>query len=174
MKFKNEKIKNITIGMIVIFLINQLFFGIDMLALTPYDGMSYTLISSGFIHGDYIHLAMNSIVFYWLATQFIGVKTFLSVFTLSLLGSSLLSLFFITTISPALVVGASGAISGLFAYIFFRNNLVQEFYINFILMNAIPLAMGMNLAWYAHLGGAIVGYLYFKYGPKERIMWILR
>ena len=144
------------------------------MCLTPIDGISYTLLSSGFIHGDYIHLAMNSIALYWLATQFIGTKTFISVYFFSLLCSSLFSYFYIVNISPALIVGASGAIFGLFSYIYFRDHKEKEFYLNFTLMNAIPLAMQMNLAWYAHLFGAIAGYIYFKFGPKEKIMWILK
>ena len=123
-----------------------------------------SIITNGFLHANLLHIGMNMLMLYMLSTMFQEKNSkFMTVYILSLLLSSLFSLIYVSYISPAFVLGASGAIFGIFSYIFFKLNRQKEFYLNFFIFNIGMVMFGMNIAWYAHLGGAIAGILYYYY-----------
>jgi len=74
------------------------------------------LVSSGFIHANWTHLLLNAATLYCFSgsiEEFVGIKNYLSIYFLSLLGGNLLSLFLHYHDSNYTAVGASGAITGL-------------------------------------------------------------
>ena len=122
-----------------------------------------SILTSMFLHGNIIHIGMNMFMLYLLSTMFSENSSFLKVYFISGLLSGIFSIIYINLVSPSYVLGASGAIFGIFSYIFFKNNRRKEFYLNFIIFNVGMVIFGMNIAWYAHLGGAIAGILYYYY-----------
>jgi membrane associated rhomboid family serine protease len=76
------------------------------------DGEWWRMISVGFLHGNLMHLGVNSFVLYLLGGQterVIGTSRFLILYTTALLGGSFASLYF----GHGFSVGASGAVWGL-------------------------------------------------------------
>lgn len=76
------------------------------------DGEWWRMISVGFLHGNLMHLGVNSFVLYLLGGQterVIGTSRFLILYTAALLGGSFASLYF----GHGFSVGASGAVWGL-------------------------------------------------------------
>ncbi|MBE0496658.1 MAG: rhomboid family intramembrane serine protease [Campylobacterales bacterium] len=124
-------------------------------------------LTSMFMHGGLTHLAMNMVVLFQFGTlleRALGTKSFLSLYLLGGIATSLLSFFFLYYLGLAhVLVGASGAISVLIGWIarhdpFNRKGLV----IALLLISFAPLLLGMNIAWYAHLFGFGVGWFWRK------------
>lgn len=133
----------------------------------PYiiDGQYYRLITSAFIHADILHIAFNMYALYLLGSQaesFFGKWKFLTIYILSAISGSLLSMLLN---QGSVSIGASGAIFGImgallyfgFNYrIYLGNTLVREI-IPVILIN---LAFGFMLTGvdnFAHIGGLVGG-----------------
>lgn len=154
----------------------------DLLIFWPAVGTfePYRAITTGFLHGGILHLALNMYALWLIGTvleQALGRWRFLSLYFLSLFGGTVAVVLFATPgeLSWRIgVVGASGAVFGLFSAIFFvmrhigRN--VQQILIvvvaNFVFSFTVP-----NISWQAHLGGLVVGAalaLIFTRLPKER------
>ncbi|MFN3909165.1 MAG: rhomboid family intramembrane serine protease [Flavobacterium sp.] len=139
-------------------------------------GEKWRMLSSAFLHVDIAHLAFNMITFYFFAPmlyQTLSVFSFLLIYFGSLLGGSLLSLWYHQNEPYYRAVGASGAVSGIIygtimlypeldlylffipipipAYIFGVGYLVYSIY---GMKNSIG-----NVGHTAHLGGAISGFL---------------
>lgn len=130
------------------------------------------LLSSGFLHVDYMHLLFNMLTLYFFAPVligYLGVGQMLGVYFMSLLAGNLLSLYFHKTDFFYSAVGASGAVSG----VLFASILLEPFstvLVFFIPMPAIVFGVlyivysiyGMKNQWgnighAAHLGGAFMG-----------------
>lgn len=116
-----------------------------------------SIIASGFMHANIIHLAVNMFALwsFRVIEEVLGSKIFTLAYFGSLLGASLV----VGTLSSVPTVGASGAIFGLFGLMFtygvFRNARKQLFIllaINLFITFAIP-----NISWQGHLGGLITG-----------------
>lgn len=131
-------------------------------------GQWWRLISAGFLHGGLMHVGANSFVLYVLGGQLekvLGLRRFVIIYTVALIGGSLLSL---QMLGNGLSVGASGAIWGLLgaqvclAYgrppvlpssiaesmrPIARQNLILNIGISFM----------ANIDWAAHLGGGVAG-----------------
>ena len=143
-----------------------------------YDLELWRLITSMFLHGDFLHLFSNmfSLLIFgsYIELSFSKVKFVLIYFISGFLGS-LFTVFFLplNTIS----LGASGAIFGLIGavlsmIIFDRNNpliilgLIYAFY--FVITSFRP---GVN--YFAHifglLGGFVIGYILRKKPPTEQL-----
>jgi membrane associated rhomboid family serine protease len=93
--------------------------------------------------------------------------TLLIVYFYSLIISSIFSELYVLYINNLMVLGSSGAIFGVFSYIFFKINKQKEFYLNFIIFNLGMVLMGLNIAWFSHLGGAIAGIIYYYLKRKK-------
>jgi len=145
-------------------------------------------VTSMFLHGGFIHLALNMFVLWSFGNQIENVldgKKFLTLYFISGLGGSLLWMFFGT--GPA--VGASGALCGLLAaYIFIApeakvllffvipmkiKNAVYgfaAFSFVFGLLSLINPSFGFGIGHFAHLGGMIGGYLLTLYWRKKNLI----
>lgn len=127
---------------------------------------------SNFMHGGLFHLGMNLLSFGFIMNRLFFVKTQYIIFAMigSAIGSSGMSYF----LAPdnVGVVGASGLIFGLAMFFFlylanikFNENSEESYYLKGrinrnLLINSIFM-VGINfvpgIAWFAHLGGALVG-----------------
>lgn len=138
-------------------------------------GEKYRMVTSAFLHVDYLHLILNMYVLYIFAPQLIvilGVVKFLIIYFGSLLAGSLFTMSFHKNELYYSAVGASGAVAGvIYAAILLNPNMR-------LIMFPLPIPMpgyifgigyllysiyGMkkqigNIGHSAHLGGAIGGY----------------
>ncbi|HEX4033746.1 MAG TPA: rhomboid family intramembrane serine protease [Solirubrobacteraceae bacterium] len=126
------------------------------------DHQYYRLLTSGFLHLDFLHIASNMYVLYWvgrLLEPAIGSRRFIALYFTGLLAGSL----GVLIVSPLNVTaGASGAIFALMGGAFteahrrgidaVRNQLVLLIVINLVLTLSLP-----NISIGAHLGGLIGG-----------------
>lgn len=138
-------------------------------------GEKLRMLTSGFLHVDYIHLLLNMYVLYIFAPVIIiklGIVKFLIIYFGSLLAGSLLTLTYHKNELYYTAVGASGAVAG----IIYASILVNPGMSLFMFPLPIPIPgyifgvgyllysiYGMkkqigNIGHSAHLGGAIGGY----------------
>ena len=127
----------------------------------------WRLLTTAFLHGGTLHLAMNMMALYSLGRvteQLWGHVRFLAIYIVGALGSTCLAL--ISRLNPP--VGASGAVCAVFAswavwFFYNRQHLPpplffawqRNFLINVVLLVFISLFPGIS--WEGHLGGAIAG-----------------
>ena len=137
-----------------------------------------------FVHGDLIHLIFNMLVLYIFGSaleRYWGTPFFLRYYFISGIGAGICSIPFIWGINAPLI-GASGALFGLLvAYgLLFPDRVITLllFFILPIRMKARQLVLifiglelfllfnsvgGGGIAHFAHLGGALVGFIYLKW-----------
>jgi membrane associated rhomboid family serine protease len=147
------------------------------------NGEWYRLITHGFVHADYVHLALNMLVLYqfggmveakyvsfWGAT--VGHALYLALYLLSLVAASLYSQFKNQDNPNYSAVGASGAVSGIvFNTILFHP--WMKIYVYFIPLPGIVAGLlylaysswasknsNDNVGHDAHYYGAIFGFLF--------------
>ncbi len=133
-------------------------------------GQWYRMASATLLHGSPFHLLMNGIALYFggvLLERLIGRAWFLTVFGLSALGGSALSL--VANRPESFSVGASGAIMGVFGAalaVSYRmpyggaRTWVQSAVLRVLVPSLMPLFLfpgGPRIDFWAHLGGAITG-----------------
>lgn len=139
------------------------------------SGEQLRMLTSGFLHVDIAHLAFNMITLYFFAPiilQQFGNLGFLTIYFGSLIGGSLLTLFFHKDEYHYRAVGASGAVTGII-----YSSILLYPDMELLLFFAIPIPgyifgigyllysiYGMkakrdNIGHTAHFGGAIGGYL---------------
>lgn len=127
-------------------------------------GEYYRFITSMFLHGGLLHLALNMYSLYSvgpLVERIYGKIKYLSIYFISGITASIFSYIFSDSVS----IGASGAIFGLLGTtlifaIKMRNNLGSNFLKNVASVIVINLFIGFslpNIDNYAHLGGLIGG-----------------
>ncbi len=154
----------------------------DFFNLPPFH--IWQLITYQFLHGGYGHIFMNMFVLWMFGAEIEnlwGGRKFLIYYLLAGVGAGLAQLF----ISPLLgaigpTIGASGSIYGVtiaFAMIYPNRQLMvfplfipvkaKYLVVGYI---AYDLIMGLtqdsNVAHFAHLGGALAGFLMIKFGDK--------
>lgn len=138
-------------------------------------GQQYRLLSSGFLHVDWTHLAFNMITLYFFApvvTNFIGDTSFLIIYFISLIAGSLFALYYHKNEPHYRAVGASGAVSGIIysaillqpnmmLYIFFAIPIpAYIFGIGYLIYSIYGMKNRVgNIGHSAHFGGAIGGFL---------------
>ncbi|MCL6265836.1 rhomboid family intramembrane serine protease [Flagellimonas myxillae] len=138
-------------------------------------GQKDRAITSGFLHVDMTHLFFNMFTLYFFANVVInwfGPGKFLIIYFISLLGGSLLALFFHKDEPFYSAVGASGAVTGiLYAAILLNPDMPLQFVFIPVSFPAYALGIGYmvysiygmksrlgNIGHSAHFGGAIGGY----------------
>lgn len=138
-------------------------------------GEQIRMLSSGFLHGDFMHLFFNMFSLYMFAPVVIysfGALTFLMVYFISLAAGSLLALSFHKNDYGYRAVGASGAVTGIVyasillnpdmsLYMFFIPIPIPAylFGIGYLLYSIYGMkAKNDNIGHVAHFGGAIGGY----------------
>lgn len=140
------------------------------------SGEQIRMITSGFLHGDLMHLAFNMLTLYFFAPIVIdtfGNLNFLYVYFISLVAGSLLTMYFHKNEYYYRAVGASGAVTGI---IYSSILLYPEMTLGLFFIIPIPgylfgigyllysiygmKAKNDNIGHTAHFGGAIGGYLF--------------
>lgn len=134
----------------------------------------WTLVTYMFLHSGFLHLFFNMFVLFFLGTtleKIIGRNEYLGIFfasgILSAVGYSLLS-YPIFNISPVSMVGASGAIYGVFAaltmlepdlkvYVYFIPMKLKYALLIFALFDFLMINSSDMIAHTAHLSGILVG-----------------
>ncbi|WP_433370162.1 rhomboid family intramembrane serine protease [Streptosporangium sp. CA-115845] len=139
------------------------------------DSDYYRMITSAFLHRDYLHIGLNMWALYMVGPyleQAFGHVRFLALYLLSALGGSVLSYWF----DPINVasLGASGAIFGLFGAIFIVGRRLRldlrPIMVLLVINLVITFIPGLNISWTAHVGGLITGMVVagaLAYGPKS-------
>ena len=142
----------------------------------------WSFVTYMFIHGDLLHLAVNSLGLWVFGTPVehrLGGRRFLFFYFYCGIGAAVFSLLLagLTPIAP--FVGASGAVLGLvvaFAMAWpdtemilfpipmpIKARTMAIGIVGFNALMALPLFRGgSNIAYEAHLGGALFGYLFFR------------
>ena len=121
--------------------------------------------TSMFMHANWTHLLMNMAVLFqfgMLLERELNAKgRYLLIYFVGGLITSLLSYLYISNYDPGVnLVGASGALSVLFGWFALKDpHLRAGLIVTMLLISFVPLMMGMNIAWYAHLIGFGIGWL---------------
>ncbi|MFH1038089.1 MAG: rhomboid family intramembrane serine protease [PVC group bacterium] len=150
---------------------------------------AYQFITYLFVHGDLFHLLFNMLVLYFFGREleiFWGTSFFLRYYFISGIGAGICSIPFIWGINAPLI-GASGA---LFALLIAYGLLFPDRVVTLLLFFVLPLRMrarqmvavfivlellfllggggGGGIAHFAHLGGALVGFVYLKWPARRK------
>lgn len=133
---------------------------------TLYPGLTsmfepWRLLTGALVHASFWHVALNMLALYMIGRSLeplLGRARFLTLYVLSALGGSVaVTLLAFTT--P--VVGASGAIFGLFGALLVIGRHLGANIASIALVIGINLVIGflpgMNVAWQAHVGGLVTG-----------------
>jgi len=149
-----------------------------------------TLLVAMFIHASLFHLAGN-MLFLWIfgnnVEDFLGPIRFVLFYLLSGLGAS----FFQVVLSPSSrvpMIGASGAIAGvlgaylilypaarvmtlIFLFFFIRVVAIPAAYVLglWFVLQILNVGMGGGVAWFAHIGGFLVGMVLVKLFGGRRV-----
>ena len=129
-------------------------------------GQYYRLLTGMFLHAGILHLLFNMYALYIIGMQlesFLGKWKYLTVYLLSGLGASMLSIFFSNSFS----VGASGAIFGLMGALLYFGYHYRVYLDSVVKLQIIPLIvlnliLGFTLSGidnWAHIGGLVSGVL---------------
>lgn len=140
-------------------------FGLNLLCLKAH--FIFQLLTSMFLHANISHICLNMIVLFqfgFLLEGILGKVKFLLLYLLGGMICSLLSLIYIYFFAPnTTIIGASGAICVLMGfYAYYDKSTFKGLLIALLLMSFIPLLMGINVAWHAHLIGFFLGFLCAK------------
>lgn len=174
----------VTIGLIVLnilvfgigeFFINEnMFFAYFGLNYLVFSGFYWQVFTTMFLHVSFMHLAMNMAVLYqfgFVLEKYLGSMKFALVYLVGGIITSILSLsytyYMMQNNVMVNIVGASGAISvllGLLAHL--SIHIRKGLFVAIILISFVPMLIGIDVAWYGHLIGFGLGYLYGKIGFK--------
>jgi len=122
----------------------------------------WRLVTTAFVHGGLMHILFNGYSLWVLGNLLergLGSARFLTVFFASTIAGSLAVLLLG---SSSFVVGASGGIFGLFAALFVLNRGFRGNNVSLLVIIGINLALGFivpNVAWEAHVGGLVAGFV---------------
>lgn len=138
-------------------------------------GEQIRMITSGFLHADWMHFAFNMLTLYFFAPvviQNFGEWSFLSIYFGSMIAGSLLTLYLHKEDYYYRAVGASGAVTGIIyasillypdmtLYLFFALPIPGYIFgIGYLLYSIYGMkAKNDNIGHTAHFGGAIGGYV---------------
>ena len=139
------------------------------------SGEFYRLLTSAFLHGSIVHIALNMYALYLFGPPVeaaLGRVRFLVLYLLSAVGGSAVSYAFANPATPSL--GASGAVFGLLgAFLVLNRKLGRDTsgVMALLLINFVFGLLAPNIDWRAHLGGLITGSLcaaVIAYAPADR------
>ena len=147
----------------------------DILTFDMLFGLSFRSVAYGFwwqffttmfIHGSFLHLLMNMAVLFQFGTMIENYLGKVKFTLLYLIGGLLVSLFCLIYINYSgyggIIVGARGAICVLFGY--FATLVPKQgkpLIVMIVLLSFLP-----GVAWYAHIAGVIIGFVYAKFEQK--------
>lgn len=140
--------------------------------LVKYFGEYYRLFATMFLHGTFLHYAMNTFFGLMIISaaleRLIGSFRYFFIYIISgLISSIFVYFYYINRIPNLLTIGASGAIYGVmgcFLYIIFLkgyllNRYEQRYIFNLLLINIIFTFIVPRISVVGHLGGLIGGLL---------------
>lgn len=141
----------------------------------------YRFLSSAFVHSpsSILHIGFNLYAL-WIVGPFLeamlGRARFLTLYLLSALGGSAAVLLLTNTPDDVLtpVVGASGAIFGLFAAVLIVMRRLGRAATQIFIVIALNIVIGFvvpGISWQGHMGGLVVGAILgavFAWAPRER------
>ncbi len=157
-----------------------------LLALVParilQTGSVYELLTAMFVHFAPAHLIFNMLALFFFGPQIerdLGTKRFIGAYLIAGLVGNICS-FAVGPTSPIPTIGASGAIMGIIAIFAYRYPDAQMlvFFVlpvrawTFLVFYvALDLMMGLSsignsgggIAYFAHVGGAVAGLVWYKY-----------
>ncbi len=148
----------------------------------------YQLVSHMFLHGSVGHIFFNMFglfMFGRVLESVLGSKRFFTLYFLSGIGAALLQLLIYQMQgAPAIMIGASGAIFGVcaaFAMMFpnvelmilffpvpIKAKYLMPIYAGLELFFGVASFKGDNIAHFAHLGGAVVGFVLIKLWKRNQ------
>lgn len=160
------------------------------LSLFPRTFPPLSLITSMFLHGGLFHLFGN-MLYLWIfgnnIEDFLGPFRFVLFYLISGLGASLTHIIFNPN-SQAPMIGASGAIAGVLGAYLILYPTARVLTLVFIWILPIPaaiilglwffaqvmnLGLGGGVAWFAHIGGFLIGFVLIRVYSKRRYrVWI--
>ena len=147
-------------------------------SISPYPFEPWRLLTAMFVHGSFIHLALNMLALWMLGQSLepmLGRARFLAIYLISGFGGSVM----VACLAPTTAtVGASGAIFGLMAALLIIGRHIGANVTGLLVILGINFALGFfigNIAWQAHLGGAIVGaivaFIYTRTKRRDQRGW---
>ncbi len=134
-----------------------------------------------FLHGGVLHLLFNSLILWMMGGEverFWGKREFLRYYLICGLGAAALAFVFAY---DALVIGASGAVFGVmvaFALLFPNRIIYLWFVLPVPAKILVPILFALELlvmggrdgvAHFAHVGGAVTGFLYLRRGWRDAL-----
>jgi len=164
----------------------------ELLGLNPsraiYGLQVWQFVTYMFVHANYVHLLFNMLALWMFGgpvEEAMGSRKFINYYFLTGLGAA----FFVCVFFPnSVTIGASGAIYGLLAafgmifpdavvLVFFLFPMRAKYFV--LLFAAIELYATIannggesdSIAYFAHIGGFVTGYLYLKYHYKIEEMY---
>ncbi|MFF1876572.1 rhomboid family intramembrane serine protease [Leifsonia sp. NPDC058230] len=140
----------------------------------------WRMLTTVFAHGSFIHIALNMYtlwIFGMLLEPLLGRARYLALFLISGFAGSLGVLLIASPTQP--VVGASGAIFGMFGAFFVIQRRLGGDATQLLVLIGINLVIGfipgLGIAWQAHvgglIGGALVGLIYVETRRISRQRW---
>ncbi len=162
-------------------------------ALVPYfvdHGDYYRLLTAGFVHFGFLHIALNMFVLATAGPQLeaaLGRVRFAALYLVSLLGASALSYLLLpaghivgnTIVGSASSGGASGAIFGVMGGLFVvakRLRLdTRQLNVWIAYSLAFSFIPGLNVDWRSHIGGLLTGAAVtwgIVHAPRKRRVWV--
>ena len=139
------------------------------------DGQYYRLLTSAFLHGSVIHIALNMYALYLFGPPLeaaLGRARFAALYLISAVGGSALSYAYAAPNQSSL--GASGAVFGLLGAFLVVSRRLRRDTTSVLTLLAVNFVLGFllpNIDWRAHLGGLVTGVLCavaLAYAPTER------
>ena len=152
----------------------------------------WTIISYGFLHADFLHILLNLITLYFIGNLFIEYFTQKQLLTFYVLGTLFGGILFIISQSyfplfegqTTVLVGASAGISAIFIGLttYIPNYELKVRFIGFVKLwhlaavwvglDVLALTGGNAGGHFAHLGGALFGFLYVnQVSNKDLKIW---
>jgi membrane associated rhomboid family serine protease len=119
-------------------------------------------ITNAFIHGGWGHITMNMLALLEIGLSIEKItKTFwfFIVYIISLVGADIASIYYVQQHPNVYVLGASGAIFGLYAFYSLITKEFKDFLIFAVIYNGVVYFMNMDIAWFGHAGGAVAGFI---------------
>lgn len=138
----------------------------------------WRLLTAIFVHGGFIHLALNMLALWMLGQNLepmLGRLRYLALYLISGLGGSVM----VALLDPNVAtVGASGSIFGLLAALLIIGRHIGANVTGILIVLGVNFAFGFfigGIAWQAHLGGAIVGalvaFIFTRTRRREQRAW---
>ncbi|HSI27523.1 MAG TPA: rhomboid family intramembrane serine protease, partial [Aeromicrobium sp.] len=150
----------------------------QMLGVAVAEGEYWRLITSAFLHGGILHLALNMYALYLfgpVAERALGTTRFIATYLTMAVAASVFVYWFANPGTST--VGASGAIFGLFGLVMvlmLRAGQDIRTLVMLLVINAV-FSVLPHISWQAHLGGFLTGVVLgavFAYAPRSsRTRW---